>query len=285
MVAQILNVMTSAAILFVVSLGLMLVFGVMNVINLAHGSFLLLGPYVALVVTNQGLNPWVYFALAPAVGLLVGAVSEVVLIRRLYERPLDTILATWGLSIVITQLIVLYFGREVQFAGTPIRGSVDIAGIAYSSYRLFTVVIALALGIALVLVTRFTEWGLVARAVIMNEELARGMGINTSRVRLVTFSLGAALAAFAGAMLTPMFSVDPNMGVPFLVNAFMVVLVAGPSVLGLALSSIILGGSQTLAAFYVTPVVGSLAIVVLSVVILRFLPNGFAGLALPARAR
>lgn len=276
--------MTSAAILFVVALGLMLVFGVMNVINLAHGSFLLLGPYVALVVTNQGWSPWVYFALAPVAGLLVGALSEVILIRRLYERPLDAILATWGLSIVITQAIVLYFGRAVQFAGTPIRGSVDVAGIAYSSYRLFTVVIALALAIALVLMTRFTEWGLVARAVIMNEELARGMGINTSRVRLVTFSLGAALAAFAGAMLTPMFSVDPNMGVPFLVSAFMVVLVAGPSVLGLALSSIILGGSQTLAAFYVTPVVGSLAIVVLSVVILRFLPNGFAGLSLPARA-
>jgi branched-chain amino acid transport system permease protein len=278
-VVQILNVVTTAAILFVVALGLMLVFGVMNVINLAHGAFLLLGPYVALVVTQHGWNPWLYFVLAPVVGLVVGALCELVVIRRMYDRPLDTILATWGLSIVITQGIVLYFGRAVQFAGTPLRGSIEVLGVNYSSYRLLTVLMALALGVALVLVTRFTEWGLVARAVIMNEGLSRSMGINTSRVRLVTFSLGAALAAFAGAMLTPMFSVDPNMGVPFLVSAFMVVLVAGPSVVGLTLSALILGGSQTLAAFYISPVVGSLAIVVLAVVILRFLPDGFAGVS------
>jgi urea transport system permease protein len=280
MALQFLNIITSGAILFVVALGLMLVFGVMNVMNLAHGAFVLLGPYVALVVTQQGWSPWLAFLIAPVVGAIVGAVCEVLLVRRLYNRPLDAILATWGLSIIITQIIVLSFGRGVQFAGLPLRGAIDILGVSYSSYRLFTVVLAIALALALIVVTKYTQWGLIARSVIMNESLSRALGINTTLVRLVTFSLGAALAAFAGAMLTPLFSVDPNMAVPWLVSSFMVALVAGPSIVGLAIAAVVLGGSQTLAGFYVSPVAGSLAVVLVAVIILRVLPTGFAGLSL-----
>jgi branched-chain amino acid transport system permease protein len=282
---QVLNVVTTGAILYTVAVGLLLIFGVMNVINLAHGAFLLLGAYSSLVVTNHGWNPWVSFALAPAVGMVTGAVVEVVLVRRLYAAPLDTILATWGLSIVITQAVILHWSQSVQFTNVPMRGTLDVFGVVYSKYRLFTVLIALGLLLVLVAVTRFTELGLTARAVIMNEPLARAMGINTTAVRLVTFSLGAGLASFAGAMLTPLFSVDPNMGLPWLVNAFMVVLVAGPSILGLALSALLLGGSQTLAAFYIKPTVGSLAILVLAVFILRFLPNGLGGVSLGRPSR
>jgi branched-chain amino acid transport system permease protein len=279
MTLQILNIVTNGALLFVVALGLILIFGVMNVMNLAHGAFILLGPYVALMVTKAGLSPWLSFLIAPIVGILVGAVVELLVVRRLYLRPLDAILATFGLSIIITQVIILVFGRGVQFAAVPLRGSVDILGNTYSSYRLFTVGMAFVLAVVLWLVVRHTQWGLIARAVIMNEGLARALGINTASVRLATFSIGAGLAALAGAMLTPLFSVDPNMGVGWLVNAFMVALIAGPSIIGLGAGALLLGGSQTLAGYYISPVVGNLAIVLVAVAVLRLIPTGFAGMA------
>jgi branched-chain amino acid transport system permease protein len=117
---------------------------------------------------------------------------------------------------------------------------------------------------------RRTQIGIVARAVIMNEELAQGLGINTRLVRFVTFCLGAGLASLAGALITPLVSVHPNLGVPWLINAFMLVLVAGVSLGNLALAALILGGAQVLVSSYGNPVLGSLTIVILAVIILRF---------------
>jgi branched-subunit amino acid ABC-type transport system permease component len=282
MTIQILNIVTSAAIVFIVASGVVVIFGVMNVINLAHGALIVLGLYTALEVTNRGWNPWLAFAIAPLVGFGIGAILEVLLIRRLYARSLDTILATWGVGIVITQLVMSHYGRSIQFATGPLQHTVKLLGTSYSMYRLVTVAMAAVLGLLLVLLLRYTQWGLIARAVIMNGELSRGLGVNVGAVRLVTFSLGCGLAVLAGVMLTPMYSVDPNMGTPWLITAFMVALVAGPSIQGLALSAFVLGCGQTLASYFITPVAGSLAIVLLAVAVLRILPGGLASLSLPS---
>jgi urea transport system permease protein len=271
-----LDAVTTAAILFAVASGLMIILGVMKLINFAHGAFLTIGGYAALVVTQLGWNAWLAAPFAAVVGLVLGVLIERLVIRPLYARPLDAILATWGLGIVIGQLITIGFGREVQFVESPVSGAIPFLGQSYSLYRLLLVVAAVALGGALAALLYFTRFGLTARAVIMNEDLARGLGIDSDKVRLVTFGLGAALASMAGALITPLLAVEPNMGLPWLVNSFMLVLVSGVSILGLGLASLILGGAQVVVSTYLSPVIGGLTIVVLAAVILRIRPHGLA---------
>jgi branched-chain amino acid transport system permease protein len=140
------------------------------------------------------------------------------------------------------------------------------------------VVLALAIGALLAAIVRFTQVGTVARAVILNPDLAKALGINTSRVNTLTFAFGSALAAFAGAVIVPISSVDPNMGTPWVITAFMVVLAAGISLPALYLSALLLAAGQVLATFYISPVVGSLTVIGLPIVLMRFVPDGLASL-------
>jgi len=270
LVTQVLDVLTTAGVLYIVALGLLIVYGVLKIINLAHGAFLAMGAYAGVIATRAGWNPWTALLLAFVIGVLVASVVEWRVLSGLYARPLDTILATWGLNIIVVQAITLYFGREIQFAQSAIERAVDVGGVTYSAYRLVLLLVAVALGGAVWLVLQRTRIGTVARAVIMNEELAQSLGINTRLVRFVTFGLGAGLAALAGALLTPLISVHPYLGVPWLINAFMLVLVAGISVVNLAAAALLLGGAQVLVSSYGNPVLGSLTIVILAVIILRF---------------
>lgn len=265
---------TTAAILFAVASGLMIILGVMKLINFAHGAFLTVGGYCAFLTTQAGLSPWLCVPLAGVVGFAAGLVIERLIVRPLYHRPLDAILATWGLGIIIGQAITLTFGREVQFAASPLSGTIDLGAIDYSAYRLVVTGLALALGLALTALLRYTRFGLNARAVIMNEPLARGLGIDTGRVRMLTFALGAGLACAAGALITPLIAVDPNMGLPWLVNSFMLVLVSGVSIPSLAVAALLLGSAQVAVSTYVSPILGGLTIVVLAAVILRIRPRG-----------
>lgn len=202
---------------------------------------------------------------------------ERLVVRPLYSRPLDAILATWGLGIIIGQVITLAFGREVQFVQSPVTGALDLpGGASYSEYRLLLVAVAVALGLTLAAVLEGTRLGLVTRAVIMNENLARALGINSGLVRFATFSLGAGLASLAGSLITPLSSVDPNMGVPWLVNAFMLVMVSGVSLVSLAIACVVLGGAQVLVSQWGNPILGGLTIVVLSAFVLRLRPQGFS---------
>lgn len=269
-----LDIVTTAAILFTVAAGLMMILGVMKLINFAHGAFLTVGGYTAYMTTEAGVSPWLSAPLALVFGFAIGLVIERLIVRPLYDRPLDAILATWGLGIIIVQLITLGFGREVQFAASPIRGTIDVLGLEYSSYRLAVTLIGISIAVALTALLYFTRFGLNARAVIMNEGLARGLGIDSTRVRAVTFGLGAGISCGAGALITPLLSVDPTMGLPWLVNSFMLVLVSGVSIPSLFAASLILGGAQVVVSTYVSPILGGLTIVVLAAVLLRINPRG-----------
>jgi branched-chain amino acid transport system permease protein len=270
-----LDVLTTAVILYGVSAGLLIVFGVMKIINFAHGALLTVGGYAALLVTTLGLNPWWSLPFAFVAGALCGMVIEKLVMRPLYSRPLDAILATWGLGIVIGQCITLAFGRGVQFVTSPVTGAVAIAGSEYSEYRLLLVPVVLGIVALLAWGLNGTRLGLLTRAVIMNEELARSLGINSALVRFATFSVGAGLAGLAGALITPLSSVDPNMGVPWLVSAFMIVMLSGTSLLSLGVSCLVLGGAQVMVSTWANPIVGGMTIVILSAVILRLRPEGF----------
>lgn len=272
----ILDIITSAAILFIVASGLLIIFGVLKLINFAHAAFLAAGGYASLVVTWLGWNPWLSLPAAFVAGFLLGAVTEWLFFRYLYQRPLDAILATWGLGIIIVQLITITFGRDIQFAAAPLSGTVDLLGATYSQYRLILVGFAALIAGAMWLLLQKTRLGLQTRAVIMNEPLARGLGIESARVRIVTFSLGGALATFAGALITPLSSVHPDMGFPWLISAFMLVLVSGHSFGSLAVACLVLGGMQVVVSTYISPVLGGMVLALLAALLLRLRPSGFA---------
>lgn len=271
-----LDLLTTASVLFIVTAGLMVIFGVMKIVNFAHGSLLTVGAYASLVITQLKLSPWVGLPLAVVAGTAIGMVIERFIVRPLYKRPLDAILATWGLGIVIGQLIVFAFGREVQFVETPIKGAYAIAGTEYSAYRLILVPVAVLLAAALSTLLTGTRYGIKTRAVVMNEDLASGLGIHSDRIRFVTFSLGAGLGTLAGALITPLSSVDPGMGLPWLVSAFMLVMVSGHSMLSLLLTCAVFGACQVLVSTHASPVLGGLAIPVLAALTLRIRPKGFS---------
>jgi len=274
--AQLLDIVTTAAILYAVAAGLLIVFGVMKIINFAHAAFVTVGGYAALVCSRFGL-PWaLVLPIAFATGAVCGAVTEATIVRRLYQRPLDAILATWGLGIVIGQMITLIFGREVQFVQAPITGTVDLLGVDYSAYRIVMIAAAIIVAVVFTALLNGTRLGLSTRAVIMNEMLAQGLGVDSSRVRLATFAIGSGLAALSGALITPLSSVDPNMGLPWLISAFMLVMVSGGSLFALVASCFVLGGIQVIVSTFVNPILGGLTIAICAAIVLRIRPEGFA---------
>lgn len=276
MINLLLDIVTTAALLFIVSAGLLAIFGVLKIINFAHGAWLTIGGYCVVVTTHLGQSPWLALPLAFCVAALLGGFAELIVIRPLYRRPLDAILATWGLSIVIGQVITLTFGRDIQMTNQMLSGTSHLAGIDYSSFRLLGVLIALAIGLSLHLLLERTRLGLNARAVIMNEPLARTLGVNTSKVRLLVFMIGTGLAGLAGCLLAPLSSVDPNMGVGWLTGAFMLVMLAGSSFGTLGVACIVLGAAQVLVSTFYSPILGGITIACLSAIALRLRPQGFA---------
>ena len=274
MISLFLDIVSSAAILFILSAGLLIIFGVMNILNFAHAGLLSVGAYVALTVTQLGLSPWLAIPLSFATGFVAGAIIEQTVMRWIYSRSLDAILAAWGLGLIIVQLITITYGRQIQFVETPLSGAISVFGETYSLYRLFLVGLAVLIGLSLTFLLKGTRLGLNTRAVIMNDNLAQALGINSALVRFLSFSIGSAVAAMAGALITPLSAVNPNMGFPWLVSCFMIVLLSGSSLVSLALSSVVLGGAQVLVSTFISPVAGGMTIVVLAAIILRIRPEG-----------
>ena len=203
-----------------VAMGLVIIFGLMNVINFAHGELFLLGAYTVVVVDMLGGGFWLGLALAPLVVGAMGLVIEELIIRHIYRRFLDTILATWGLSIAIKQIIIIVFGPISYHIPEVFPFTVEVVGVTYPAYRLFIMGVSVVVILFVVGLFFGTKFGLSARAVIANRPMSSCLGINTRRLDRTTFAIGAALAGLAGAVMTPLMSVDPQMGLGFLVPAF-----------------------------------------------------------------
>jgi len=262
-------------ILMLVALGLAIVFGLMNVINMAHGEFMMIGAYVVLVCHQAGLPVGWGMLLAPAAVALLGLVVEELLIRRVYARLLDTILATWGLSLILKQSIVLAFGPGSHSVPNPLPASVAVLGAPYPAYRLFVMVVTLvALGLTFWAFFR-TEWGLSARSVIANRSMAACLGIDTRRLDRLTFAFGAGLAGLAGAVMTPLVSLDPQMGLGFLVPAFLSILVGGlGSVAAPLAGATAVGVTDNLVATFFSPVWAQGVVFTVAILLIRVFPDG-----------
>ncbi|GIK98797.1 MAG: branched-chain amino acid ABC transporter permease [Alphaproteobacteria bacterium] len=275
LVSLLLNGLTLATILMIVALGLAIIFGLMNVINLAHGEFVTIGAYTLALVQALGGSYWLALLLAPIVGGLLGLALERSLIRFLYRRPISAILATWGLSLVIQQLIQLAFGAAPRRVDSPIDGSILILGESYPAYRLFLIVVAALVVAACAIGFKYTRFGLDLRAVIQNRSVAAAMGINTERVYAAAFALGVAMAALAGVLIAPLTVVIAQMGLNYLARSFFVVILGGAgSIGGVAASSVFVGGLETVLNYQIPVTVSQALVLVIAILIIRFRPQG-----------
>jgi urea transport system permease protein len=272
------QVLYGIASLVIASAGLAVIFGMMKVINLAHGEFLMLGGYATLFATRAGINLWLaIFIVAPVAVGLIGVVLERLVIRRLYGRMIDTMLATWGLSLLLVGIVTSVFGNTTAGISTPL-GSFTIGAYSVSVYTLVIIFVAVLLALALRAVLLKTQLGLIARGTMQNPQMADALGISPGRVYSVTFAVGAALSGLAGGLLAPLTGVVPTMGGAFIAKAFITVIGGGPAILaGLLGASSLFGAINQIAAFVSTPVFGEVALLVAAIVMLRLLPQGITG--------
>lgn len=271
----VLNALTLISILMLVGLGLAIIFGLMNVINLAHGEFVTVGAYTLAAVQAAGGSYWLALVLAPLVGAVTGGLVERAIVQHLYTRPLATILATWGLSLALQQAIQLVFGAAPRRVTGPVEGSVAVLGASYPAYRLLLIAFAVMLVTACFAAFRWTRFGLDLRTVIQDRDMAEALGIDTRRVYLLAFAAGAALAAVAGVLIAPLTVVIAQMGVNYLARSFFVVILGGAgSVAGAAAGSALVGGVETVLNYQVPVTVSQALVLVLAIVIVRFRPQG-----------
>jgi len=264
--------------LLLVTLGLVILFGLMNVINMAHGEMFLLGAYAVVLVERHGGGFWLALTLAPLALAVIGLLIEELVIRHVYHRFIDTILATWGLSISLKQTVIIAFGPTAQQVDNPLPQAVAILGTRYPVYRLFIMAVAVLIATGTFFLFYRTSLGLVARAVIANRPMASSLGLNTRRMDRLTFAFGAALAGLAGAVMAPLMSVDPQMGVGFLIPAFLSILVGGSgSLLGTLLGTTLIAGAGTVVSSIWTQITAQIVVFALAIVVIRLFPQGLTG--------
>jgi len=276
-VSQAITGLSIASILLMVALGLAIIYGITGVINLAHGEMVMLGAYSAWALqTFLGLG---FFASLPLIFLataLLGWVIDRVVIRHLYNRPLDTILATWGIGVMAQQIVRLVAGGELRYVQMPsLNSALQVGSVDIPIIRLFILCLSIAL-FALTWYLLFrTNLGLKLRAIAQNREVASCFGIDSDRVYGLTFAYGAGLAGLAGAVVSPLKSVSPEMGTTYVVDAFMVVVLGGvESLVGTVVSSGIIGGLSGSIAFYFNDTIAKAAVLLAIVVLIRFMPQG-----------
>ena len=274
-----LQILYGIANLALISLGLAIVFGMMRVINLAHGEFLMLGGYTVVVATNNGVNLWfAMLILAPLVVGLIGLIVERCLIQWLYGRMIDTLLATWGLSLLFIGIITSIFGASTSTVISPPLGTVTIGEYTSSGYELFLIFVVIVLLALVYLTLKFTSLGLVARATMQNADMSACLGISTSKIYMVTFSLGAAVSGLAGGLLVPITGVLPNIGVIYIAKAFITVISGGSAILaGTTSASVLLGGVNGIMSYITGPTFGEVALLFAAIILLRLMPTGITG--------
>jgi urea transport system permease protein len=278
------------SILLLVSLGLAITYGSMGVINMAHGEMVMLGAY-----TNVLLGIWLNAGFAAAIPIafvvtaLVGLLIERVVVRRLYGRLVDTMLATWGIAILLQEAVRLQFGlsllginveglgKGLQKVAAPewLAGVVTIAGVQINAYRGFIILLTAALTTATWLLLYRTPLGIQVRAIMRNPTMAAACGVNVARVNALTFAYGSGLAGIAGVMMSGFMTVSPEMGAPVVVDGFLVVVTGGlGSLLGTVLSAGVLGEINSFVSSLTTDVVARAAVFAVLILIITFRPNG-----------
>jgi len=286
----------SFAFIVLAAAGLAIIFGIMGVINLAHGEFIMVGAYATTLANIRlglplpaamlaGVLVTAIFGLIVERVIISGSVPNAIsqraigrdVIQPLYDRLADSMVATWGLSLIMVQGVRVTLGNSLDQIGTPL-GKIAYGGFSYSTYRILLAGVAVAvLAVTYYVFTR-TEYGMRARATIQDEDTARALGVDTERTYVTTFAIGSALAGLTGALYAPTITMVPGLGGTFLVEAFVAVVVGGPSVvLGTSLAGGLLGAINALFSNLIGTFFGRIALLVTAIVMIRFLPEGITG--------
>jgi branched-chain amino acid transport system permease protein len=267
--------------LFVLSVGLSVTLGLMNFVNLAHGAFGMLGGYLALVVTREAGLPFLVALPAAFMGAaVVGVACERTLFRRLYRSgELNQVLFTVGLVFVATAIATFVFGTGQQPIQIPdfLRGSIEIGGLRFGIYRLFLILVALAVTFALVFGLEYTSFGARVRAAVDNQRVAQGLGIDVDTIFAITFALGCGLAGLGGALAIEIVGLDPTFAFHYLIYVLIVVAVGGLGSIGGSFLAAALLGIADVGGKYFVPEIGSFLIYLLMVGILFWRPLGLFG--------
>ena len=280
-ITQFLSGFSVVAILVIAALGLAIIFGVAGVINMAHGELIMVGAYTAAVVGKLGGNTFVAIPVAFVVVGLLGLVIERGIIQWIYDRPLETLLATWGVGILLQTIIKLVFGPELYYVGAPkvLEGGFRVIGrLPFPWYRLFLIVLAIVLLFLVYYVIFKTDLGLKVRAVRRNRAISGCLGIDTARIDMTIFVFGSGLAGIAGAVLAPIKSVSTTMGFPYAVDSYMVLVLGGVgSLWGVFAGSSLIGEAETILSFIFNNVIGRLLVFLFIVIVIRIVPRGIFG--------
>lgn len=264
--------------------GLAVIFGMMGVINLAHGEFIMCGAYVSTSAAHAGVPLPLAILMGAIAAGIAGMIIELIVIRSLYQRPLDTIVATWGISMIVTQGMLIVLGPSMQGIGTPF-GSFTVGGYSYSVYRIILMLAAIATLAVLWLMFNRTRFGLLSRATIQVPQVAEALGVNTNLVYSLTFGLGAALAGLCGGLYAPTMTIVPTMGASFMVEAFVTVVVGGADVfLGTAPAAVILAVIKAGLTSWQGQLAGQIGLLIAVIIVIRILPRGISGKILRERA-
>ena len=270
------------AVYVLLAIGLSLIFGMLTVVNFAHGAFYMLGAYCGLWLMMRGANFWLCLIAVPLAIGAVGLAVERVLIRPLYGRGIDyPLLLTFGLSYIMVELVRITFGNTGFPVDTPelLQGAVDIGVGYFPLYRLFVIGVTAVILVGLWLFLERTSFGLIIRAGARDPQIVRILGVDVSRVWLVVFGLGTAIAGVAGLLAAPLQGVIPEMGGPILAEAFVVTVVGGMgSLMGAVLAGLLVGVVVSMTSLF-APEMAKVAIFALMAVVLLIRPQGFFGRA------
>ena len=277
-VSQFISGLSMTSILLMVALGLAIIYGTTGVINMAHGEFVMIGAYTSwFLQTKLGMGLIASIIPIFIITALMGFLIERLIIRHLYNRLLDTILATWGIGVLLQQFIRLTVGSELQYLKIPtfMAESMDMFGQQVPIYRVFIFLFAIAIFVLAWFIIFRTRFGIQLRAVTQNKDIAGCFGINSGFVYSATFAFGTGIAALAGAFVAPLKSISPDMGTNYIIDAFMVVVLGGvESLIGTAASSFIIGESSSFLASFSNDTLAKALVLLIIILILRVKPEG-----------
>ncbi|PZQ16074.1 MAG: branched-chain amino acid ABC transporter permease [Ancylobacter novellus] len=274
------------AFLMLAASGLILIYGMMGVINMAHGELMMIGAYVATAAFHAGAPAPVAVAAAGLAAALAGVVMERLVIRHFYNQLLSSLVVTWGLSLILSQGALLLLGPAIMNMPTPF-GSFEVGGFSFGVYRMVLFAVAIGLIAAVWALFRFTSFGVAARAAMENPRMASALGVDTRRVYTTTFAIGSALGGIAGAMFAQTAAISPFFGQNYTPMAFITVVMGGGAnaILGLIYASLYLAGVQTIAANVFNQYVGYVSIMAAALVGLLAMPSGISDFVQKRRAR
>ncbi|MEM7070464.1 MAG: branched-chain amino acid ABC transporter permease [Pseudomonadota bacterium] len=276
--AQILHGLQFSMLLFLLSIGLSIIFGLLHFVNLAHGSFYALGAYCCFSITLWSGSFGLGVLITPFIVAFIGLLLYLVLIRHMQQTsPMEQVLVTFGLIFVALDLTRMIWGDIALGVDPPdfLKGSFNFLFIEYSSYRLLIIITGLLVMAVLYLILRYTKAGIIIRACVDNRDMAACLGLDVKKNFIIVFCIGCALAGLAGAIALPVFSATTDMGISILIPSFIVVVIGGlGSLKGAVLGSLLVGFIETFGAI-LAPQFASLLIYILLAMVLVFLPKGF----------